>query len=390
MRRLRPVFARMVLNGMLGAAFAMACWTLVAPPTGSLAREGQASAPTDRGSRDQLNRSVAKGVGYLIGKGQAPDGSFTRDAGPAVTSLCVMALLRSGRSVDDPAVDRGLKYLATFVREDGGIYAEGSYYQNYETCVTMMCLAEANGDGRYAETIRRADHFVKNVQWDKTEEIEESDFRFGGAGYGTHARPDLSNTSFLIDALRSAGNAETDESIQAALLFVSRSQNLEGPHNATPFAAKNPDGGFYYTPAAGGQSQAGTTDAGGLRSYASMTYAGLKSMIYAGVGPDDPRVRAAVEWTRKNYDLKTNPGIGTAGLYYYYHTFAKALAAMKVDTFEDAKGERHDWRAELIAELARRQRADGSWINENSRWMEGDANLVTAYSLLALSYCRNP
>ena len=30
-----------------------------------------------------------------------------------------------------------------------------------------------------------------------------------------------------------------------------------------------------------------------LRSYGSMTYAGLKSMIFAGVGPDDPRVKAA-------------------------------------------------------------------------------------------------
>ena len=29
---------------------------------------------------------------------------------------------------------------------------------------------------------------------------------YGGAGYGKHSRPDLSNTSFLIDALRAVGN----------------------------------------------------------------------------------------------------------------------------------------------------------------------------------------
>ena len=34
------------------------------------------------------------------------------------------------------------------------------------------------------------------------------------------------------------------------------------------------------------------------------------------------------------------------------------------------------------------QRADGSWVNGTDRWYESDPNLVTAYSLLALSYCR--
>jgi squalene-hopene/tetraprenyl-beta-curcumene cyclase len=171
-------------------------------------------------------------------------------------------------------------------------------------------------------------------------------------------------------------------------VFVSRCQNLESEHNTTPFAAKNPDGGFYYTCAAGGQSMAEATPNGGLRSYASMTYAGLKSMIYAGVKPDDPRVKAANEWIRRNYDVDSNPGLGQTGLYYYYHTFAKTLAAMGDAKLADAKGVEHDWRADLISALARRQRPDGSWINEKDRWMEGDPNLVTGYALLALSYCR--
>ena len=135
-------------------------------------------------------------------------------------------------------------------------------------------------------------------------------------------------------------------------------------------------------------SQAGETDSGGLRSYGSMTYAGLKSMIYAGVGPDDPRVKAALKWIQKHYDLQSNPGLGNAGLYYYYHTFAKALDAIGDEVLKDDKGQLHDWRAELVAELAKRQQPDGSWVNENARWLEGDPNLVTGYALLALSYCR--
>jgi squalene-hopene/tetraprenyl-beta-curcumene cyclase len=212
--------------------------------------------------------------------------------------------------------------------------------------------------------------------------------RFGGAGYGRNKRPDLSNTQFFVEALREIGRGPDDEAIQKALVFVSRCQNLESENNTTAFPAKNPDGGFYYTPVGEGESFAGKLPNGGLRSYGSMTYAGLKSMIYAGVGPDDPRVKAAVEWIKKNFSLETNPGIGDAGTYYYYHTFAKALDVLKQDTITDDKGVSHDWRKELASELIHRQRADGSWVNANARWMEGDPTLVTGYALLSLSYCR--
>lgn len=274
------------------------------------------------------------------------------------------------------------------MQPDGGVYAPGTFYRNYETCLAILCFTEANRDGRYDRLIARAEAFIKGLQWDEGEGTGPTDFSYGGAGYGQHKRPDLSNTSFFIDALKACGRGPEDEALQRALVFVSRCQNLETEYNTTPFAPKNPDGGFYYTPAAGGQSQAGETPTGGLRSYASMTYAGLKSMLYAGVDEDDPRVKAAVAWIRKHYDLRSNPGMGDAGLYYYYHVFAKALDAIGAEVFEDAQGNKHDWRRELVAHLARLQREDGSWINENDRWLEGDPNLVTGYALLALSYCR--
>ncbi len=342
-------------------------------------------AQASDGDRPQI---VARAVAYLQTKGQAEDGSFSRQTGPAVTALVVSGLLRNGRSADEPWIAKSLKYLETFARADGGFYQQGSLYRNYETSVVMMCLADANKDGRYDALLNEAQRFVAGLQWDESEGEEPSSFNYGGAGYGSHKRPDLSNTSFLIDALSSMKDVD-QEAMAKALQFVSRCQNLESPENTTPFPAKNPDGGFYYTPAAGGESQAGLTDNGGLRSYASMTYAGLKSMIFAGVERDDARVQAAWKWIQRNYDLKNNPGMGAAGLFYYYHTFAKALSAMKADQVPDAEGNLHDWKRELIVELKRRQRDDGSWINtDNPRWMEGDANLVTAYALLALSYCQ--
>jgi squalene-hopene/tetraprenyl-beta-curcumene cyclase len=337
---------------------------------------------------ERYESTVARAIDFLINTGQAEDGSYSRQVGTGVTALATTALLRHGRTADDPAVARGLKCLEAAIQPDGGVYPTDSMYRNYETCLAIVCFQEANHDGRYDQIIAKADAFVKGLQWDESEDKDPSDFAYGGAGYGRHQRPDLSNTSFLLDALVAAGNDEDSEAIQRALIFVSRCQNLESEHNKTPFSARVQDGGFYYTPAAGGTSQAGNLPNGGLRSYGSMTYAGLKSMIYAGVGPEDPRVKAAVQWLGKHYDLDTNPGMGNDGLYYYYHTFAKALDAFGQDTFVDEQGRQHNWRDELVEKLASLQKEDGSWINESPRWLEADPNLSTAYCLLALSYCK--
>jgi squalene-hopene/tetraprenyl-beta-curcumene cyclase len=338
--------------------------------------------------RAEYEQVVAKAIGYLTTTGRAADGSYSSQAGPGVTALVTTSLMRHGRSPDDPSVSESLKYLEKFVQPDGGIYQPNTFYKNYETCIAIMCFEEANRDGRYASLLKKAEAFVKGIQWDETEGKTSADLEYGGAGYGKSKRPDLSNTAFLVEALKAAGNDENSEAIQRALMFVSRCQNLETEHNQTPFAAKNPDGGFYYTPAAGGASMAGQTPEGGLRSYGSMTYAGLKSMIYAGVRPDDQRVKAAVEWIKKHYDVDANPGMGETGLYYYYQTFAKTLAAIGKDQFVDDKGVAHDWRADLIHALARRQQPDGSWANHTDRWMEGDPSLVTGYALLALACCK--
>ena len=344
--------------------------------------------PAARGADEAAIRTaIAKASTYLAEQGQAADGSFSSQAGPAITALAVTALVKSGTPADAPVVCRGIDSLLRFRQADGGIHPADSAVSNYETSIAISALVACNQNGRYDEPIKAAQAFVKGLQWDDGEGKGMSDPAYGGAGYGRKNRPDLSNTSFLIEALRAAGTGPDDPAIQRALVFVSRTQNLEGPHNALPFPTKNPDGGFYYTPAAGGESQAGTTPAGGLRSYGSMTYAGLKSMIFAGLSRDDPRVKAAIEWLKKHYTFTENPGLGDAGLYYYFQTASKALDSLGEDSFTDSAGVRHAWRSELADSLIARQEADGSWVNTNPRWMEGDPNLVTSYALLALAGC---
>jgi squalene-hopene/tetraprenyl-beta-curcumene cyclase len=284
-------------------------------------------------------------------------------------------------------VARGLAYLEQFVGPKGGL--SEAAHANYTTSIALMAFQEANANGRFDRVIKAGQDFLKGKQWDEAEGKGRDDAFYGGAGYGgQNSRPDLSNTAFFMEALRETGLPADDPGLQKALVFVSRCQNLKSEFNDQPWAAKVNDGGFVYTAANGGSSVAGTTPDGGLRSYASMTYAGLKSMIHAGLSPADPRVKAALDYIRAHYTLDENPGLGQRGLYYYYQTFAKALALVGQPTLTDAAGRAHDWRADLAAALAARQNRDGSWANPADRFMEGDPNLVTGYALLALAYAR--
>ncbi len=80
--------------------------------------------------------------------------------------------------------------------------------------------------------------------------------------------------------------------------------------------------------------------------------------------------------------------MGAAGHFYYLQVMSKALKAFGNDTFKDGQGQAHTWRNEVLDKLASLQQPNGSWINAETRWMEGDPNLVTAYALLTLSNCK--
>ncbi|QDV55256.1 prenyltransferase/squalene oxidase repeat-containing protein [Rosistilla oblonga] len=366
------------------ALVAVTAGSAVAQP----AAEGTKSETVSKS--EALRREIVdKGLAYLAKQGQSDAGTFSDKVGPGVTALALTSALRNGRTAKDPMVAAGLKALEGFVKPDGGIYGNGRL-RNYETCVAMVCFSEANSGGQYNEILKRAKDFVTGIQYGQGKR-DPSDPWYGGVGYGGDGRPDLSNTGYFIEALRAAEGEPNDPAIQRALVFISRCQNLNSKHNDTQFAGKVDDGGFYYeiptTKIDPSTSDERFTPNGGLRSYGSMSYNGLKSMIYAGLTTTDPRVQAAVQWITDHYDVENNPGMGSAGLYYYYHTFAAALQTSGMKTVKDADGKSHDWRSDLIAELAERQQPDGSWSNDNRRWFESDKNLATSFALMALSYC---
>jgi squalene-hopene/tetraprenyl-beta-curcumene cyclase len=353
-------------------------------------------APPPKADPARWDAVVDKAIAYLKSE-QAPDGSWSEKQSPGITGVVLTGMLRTGRvTPKDPAVERGLKYVESLINPKAGHIAGKDprvQLQNYVTCVNVLALTNADRDS-YKAVVADAAQFLRKLQWDEGEGKGQGDDFYGGAGYDSKSRPDLSNTQFFLDALVAAGVPKDDPAYKKAMVFVSRCQNLKGEHNDRPWAGKRDDGSFVYSAAGGGATKVqDEPDAeGGLPGYGSMTYAGIKSLIYCGVSKDDPRIKKAYEWVRKNYTVDRNPGMPSAraewGLYYYYHTMAKCLDVLGVDEVVDAKGVKHDWRADITAALAKRQRPDGSWANEKDRWMEGDPHLVTGYALMALSYCK--
>jgi squalene-hopene/tetraprenyl-beta-curcumene cyclase len=332
----------------------------------------------------EIRAVLDKAVKFLKTK-QAADGSFSAQrTGPGVTALVVGGLIQGGVDPSDPVVAKGLKYLESQVKDDGGVYSK--FLANYTTSVAIMAFQEANKNGKYDTIIKNAGKFLKGIQ----QENDPKNVAFGGFGYDAKKRPDLSNTNFAIEALVAAGVSRDDPAIQNALKFIGRCQNLPGEFNDQPWAkkaSKDDLGGMTYLPLDTDDNPY-RGEGGGLRSLGGMTYGGLKSFLYAGVGKDDPRVKAAIGWIRRNYTLEENPGMGQKGLYYYYHTFAKAMHVLGEDPFVDAKGTKHPWRQELFTALKKRQRDNGSWSNAgDDTFMESNPDIATAFAVLALSYC---
>jgi squalene-hopene/tetraprenyl-beta-curcumene cyclase len=358
---------------------------------------------TDISLRQEVARAQERGMVWLV-KQQEADGSWRHH--PAITGLALTALARSENPPVE-AMSRAAKFILSHVKTNGAIYGGGDTdkYPNYSTAICAMALL-ATGDAAHTETIRNARRFLIGSQFDEGEGYQADSPSYGGIGYGKRERPDLSNTQWALEAIRLTESLETqagpsphkDSRLhwQRAVQFLQRCQNLPAS-NDQPWAkeaATNDLGGFIYMPgdpakklpplSFADDEVMPTGDRQPLRSYGSMTYAGLKSYLYAELKKDDPRVKAAVDWLRRNYTLDENPGLGAQGLFYYLHTITKALTAYGADTFTDAAGKMRDWRYELMKKFVNLQKADGFWQNDNNRWWENDPVLCTSYSLIAL------
>ena len=339
-------------------------------------------------------KAVANGLKYLTAQ-QDKRGGWTSRYGPAVTAIVTRAFVQdSAYGGNHDVVKRAIASILKHEQPDGGIYERGQNLANYQTSVVLTLLSGID-DPALKPRVEKARAFLCKLQYDEAESIDPKNEWYGGAGYNSTKRPDLSNTQMMLEALHDSGLPPTDPTYQKALKFVSRCQ-LNGATNDQSFAAGTTDGGFIYSPVDGGQSKANGIFDGKtkLRSYGTMTYSGFKSMLYASVAKDDPRIKACINWIRTNYTVDANANMpqrkSTEGLYYYYHVFSRALAQWGEPVIVDATGKSHNWRVDLITKLCELQRPDGSWKNGEDRWLEGDPNYVTALAILSLQTALTP
>jgi prenyltransferase/squalene oxidase-like repeat protein len=363
-----------------------------------------------RRAHDMINRAVE----YLRTQ-QDPSGGWAvppqGPVFPAITAMVVQGMVMSP-DIDerDESISRGVSFMLGYVQPDGGIY--DGILAGYNTSICLSALSHIKRPEAMA-TVVAAQDFLKSLQWteesidhDETGRVNEDHPFYGGVGYGSHGRPDLSNLAMMLQGLHDSGLATSDEAYSRAVIFLQRVQ-MQGDINDMEYAEGSQQGGFIYATSENaepenigkGESKAGQIDevlldgkiGSRLRSYGSMTYAGFKSYLYANLSRDDRRVQLAYNWIRRNYTLDENPGVGMQGLYYGYVAFAKAMDAYGSETIttlnpDGSTGQTRDWANDLIDALAKLQNDDGSFRSVHDRWMENNPVLITAYSLLALQH----
>jgi squalene-hopene/tetraprenyl-beta-curcumene cyclase len=407
---------------VIGAVLALACTFFagsavgadVAPAKGTTGTALAAAARVQKAARlgeESLVREALEamraGVRYLD-KSQQADGSWSNASFPAITGLAVTAILRSPDVLASPdrsapeSVGRGLKFILSNVRDNGGIYRDipgvkGGGLTCYNTALSLMALAEAN-DSASRPVMERARGFLVRSQ-----HLAEGDFR-GGMGYdAATSRPyaDMTNTVFALDALRRTESLERASQDggkfdwQAAVDFLSHCQHLKAT-NPAAWVKDTPEelGGFIYHPLEtklplASSPEGVSHDPAEFRSFGSVTVAGLYGYRVCGVDAKSPRVQGCMNWLERSWSLDENPRMGLESLYYYYMLLAQGLDAAGQEVIEVPGKEPVRWRPALVHKLITLQKLTGQdgagyWQNENNRWMENDPNLMTAFALIAM------
>jgi len=247
---------------------------------------GQPAGTLGLSLENEVHAALQRGLDWLAER-QRDDGSWSNPNFPAITALATEAFIRSRHPRKDEVVRKGIAFILSCARDDGGIYRpvegrKGGGLGNYNTAICMTTL-HAAGNPELTPYVLNARTYIAGSQH------FGDDVYKGGFGYDRQtdrAYADLLNTYYAAVAMRETADAEearpagekrVDIDWSQTVKFVERMQNR-------PEAGKESYGGFFYKP---GESKAGTTtnETGTVyfRSYGSMTYAGLLALIYADV-----------------------------------------------------------------------------------------------------------
>ncbi len=333
-------------------AIVAAAWIAAAIP--------QARAAGPGVTRDEVERAIKTGVGYLL-KAQRPDGTWGSEAG--VSALVTLALLTAGESPRSEPMQRALDALlkARF----------SATHETYTISLLTMAFAAADPE-KYRDPIAR------NAEW-----LEQAQNQLGSwnynAGTGRASRSgDNSNSQYALlglNAASEAGFAVRPDVWLRARRYWETSQNNDGSWGY------NPGGGG----ATGSMTCAGT---------ASLIIAGLKAaqgrevlvgnrVDRCGETASSPSLQRAFDWLSAHIDVTQNPNSGRTWHHYYLYGLERAGRLSGRRFFGNA-----DWYRDGAAYFVRSQdRLSGFWRGEGH---ESDPLISTSFALLFLAKGRAP
>ncbi len=384
MKRITSMFLSLII--MMGLSLGSLPLALFAQSTPVPSPQAESSATQRAESKAVIAPQLQKKAKDAIDKGirflrqqQAEDGSYGNHVG--LTSMALLAMSESPRKYtpgDGPFIRKAMEFIASQARANGSITGEET--PTYNTALAIMALHTLDAV-KYKKEIEGGQRFLVKFQSDEEQNYSKKDKYYGGIGYGGDERPDLSNLQYALEALKKTDYDKKSDVWEKAELFVKRCQNFTEEDDKDvlerPWAGN--DGGFIYEP--------GASRAGGTKSYGAMTFAGLKSLMFTNESnKGDTRVKAALGWIQDNYDFNTHPGMGTTAYYYYLQTAASALEAYGESFIPTNNGKTHNWGADLISKFIYLQQVDGSWVNEDRKYWEGNKILVTARAIITLNH----
>ena len=321
----------------------------------------------------KVDTSVDRGLEFLARR-QLRDGSFpTNTFGqPAVTSLCVMAMLarghQPGKGPYGEKMERAIDYVLSYQDADTGAFMRRGGGQGYSTSgnynhpIAGVMLGEVYGMTTAERHDRIREAVCKGLIYTRAQQLrpKSNPDERGGWRYLTSVTEndaDLSITVWMLMFLRSARNAEFDvpqQWITEAMQYVHRSFDTN-------------ERGFVYA-------------LSGDERYCNrgMVGAGVVCLALAGEH-NAPTAREAGDWILRNPFRQYNRS-GHFEDRYHYSAFycSQAMFQLGGDYW-------HQFFPGLLDVMARNQRADGSWDPEAIKDGRFGNAYTTALSVLSLS-----
>lgn len=301
---------------------------------------------------------IETAITWLLGR-QFADGSWNNNA--ADTAQVLLALFNAGYKEDAPGaqeqgpVTKGLAYMisqlqAQSVNIDGQSYDALTLGGGESTYYTGMCIMAlvASRNSAYNDEIEKLRNWLLYAQTKASGNTYDGAFYYGVGGPGSG---DLSNSQWGYFGLKAAGNVLKDGRSEVALDRAREGflQNLQGS-----------DGRGYYLP-----------------SYPSsfdrcMTSALVWSFALVGYGPEEQKVRNALEWLTTNYSWEYENA-----RYYNLVTFSKALVMS-----HKTKLGNNNWYVDMCRYLLQNRSGDGSWYS--GHWLDHTREINTAWAVLSM------